>query len=103
MLSYLQNTSQPEIAVAVHQTARFSNQPMLLHKKSIMQLGCYLLDTRKHGIIYKPDKKVGLECYVDADFSGGWSQADSDNAENVCSRSGYVMMYASCPIHWVSH
>jgi len=29
MLSYLQNTSRPEISMAVHQTARFSNNPML--------------------------------------------------------------------------
>jgi hypothetical protein len=67
-----------------------------------MQLGCYLLDTRKRGIIYNPDKYLGLECYVDADFAGGWSQADLDNAENVLSRTGYVIMYANCPIHWVS-
>jgi hypothetical protein len=71
-------------------------------KKLIMRLGCYLLDTRKRGIIYKHDKNVGLECYVDANFAGGWSQANSDNAENVLSRMGYVIMYANCPIHWVS-
>jgi hypothetical protein len=46
---------------------------------------------------------MGLECYVDADFTGGWSQAHSDNAENVLSRTGYILMYANCPIHWVSH
>ena len=91
--------SQPEIAMAVHQTDRFLNQPMLSHAKSIMQLGCYLLDTRKRDIMYKPDKNIGLECHVDADFAGGWSQADSDNAENVLSRTGYVITYANCPIH----
>jgi len=55
MLSYLQNSTRPEIAMAVHQTARFSNKPMLSHEKAIMRLGRYLLDTRKRGIIYKPD------------------------------------------------
>ena len=30
------------------------------------------------------------------------SQANSDNAENVLSRIGYVLMYVNCPIHWVS-
>ena len=94
--------SRPEIVMAVHQTARFLNQPMLSHEKSIMQLGRYLLDTRKCGIIYKPDKSIGLECYIDADSAGVWSQADLDNAENVLSRTGYVIMYANCPIHWVS-
>jgi hypothetical protein len=55
MLSYLQNSTCPEIAMAVHQTARFSNEPMLSHEKAIMRLGRYLLDTRKRGIIYTPD------------------------------------------------
>jgi hypothetical protein len=32
MLSYLQNTSRPEISMAVHQTAGFSNNPMLSQK-----------------------------------------------------------------------
>ena len=68
MLSYLQNTSHPKILMAVHQTARFSNNPMLSHEKSIMRIGPYLLDTRKRGIIYKPDKSKGLECYGDTIF-----------------------------------
>jgi len=102
MLSYLQNTSHPEISMAVHQTARFSNNPMLSHEKSIMRIGRYLLDTRKCGIIYKPDKSKGLECYVGADFAGGWSQANADNADNILSRTGYIIMYANCPILWVS-
>ena len=68
-----------------------------------MRLGRYLLKTRKRGIIYKPDKTIGLECYVDADFASGWSQADLDNAENVLSRTGYDITYANCPINWVSH
>ena len=50
-----------------------------------MRLGRYLLGTRKRGIIYRPDKSKGLECYVDAEFAGGWTQADSDNTENVLS------------------
>ncbi len=70
MLSYLQNTSRPKISMATHQTARFSNQPMLSHEKSIMRIGRYLSDTRKRGIIYKPDKTKGLECYIDVDFAG---------------------------------
>ena len=75
---------------------------MLSHEKAIMRLGRFLLDTQKRGIIYKPDRSKGLECYVDADFAGGWTQADASNAENVVSRTGYVIMYANCPILWVS-
>ncbi len=71
MLSYLQNSTHPEIAMAEHQTAQFSNEPMLCYEKAIMRLGQYLLDTHKCGIIYKPDCLKGLECYVNADFAGG--------------------------------
>ena len=75
---------------------------MLSHKKSIMRIGQYLLNKPKRGIIYKPDKSKCLECYVDPDFAGGWSQADTDNADNVLSQTGYILMYANCPILWVS-
>ena len=35
-------------------------------------------------------------------FAGGWSAADSENADNVLSRTGFVICYASCPIIWCS-
>jgi hypothetical protein len=102
MLLYLQNTSRPEISMATHQTTRFANQPMLSHKKAIMRIGKYLLDTRKCGIIYKPNRPKGLECYVDTNFAGGWLQVDDENADNVQSWTGYVIVYANCSILWVS-
>ncbi len=71
---------------------------MLSHRKAIIRIGRYLLDTCSHGIVYKPDTTKGLECYVNADFAGGWSQADSDNAENILSCTGYIITYAGCPI-----
>jgi hypothetical protein len=88
--------------MTVHQTARFSNNPMLSYEKSIMRIRQCLLDTCKRGIIYKPDKSKGLECYVDADFAGGWSQANADNADNILSRTGFILMYANNLILWVS-
>jgi hypothetical protein len=88
--------------MAMHQTAHYSNQPMLSHKNLVMCIGHYLLDMRKQGIIYKPDKSKELECYINADFAGGWLQADAENSENVLSCTGYVLMYTNCPILWVS-
>ena len=52
--------------------------------------------------MYKLNKLQGLELYVDADFAGGWTNADAGNTENVMSRTGYVIMYAGCPIFWSS-
>ena len=102
MLGYLQGTSRPDIAMATHQCARFNNDPKLSHERAVKKIVRYLLDTRDKGIIFKPDLSKGLECYVDADFAGGWKDGDHDAPESVLSRTGYVIMYAGCPITWGS-
>jgi hypothetical protein len=45
---------------------------------------------------------MGIECYVDADFAGGWNITTSTDADNVMSRTGFVIAYANCPIYWAS-
>ena len=84
----------------VHQTTRSCNKPMLSHEKYIKHLGGYLLHTKKEDIIYNTDVSKGLECYVDADFAGSWSREVGDNADNVMSRTGMVIMYSNCPVYW---
>ena len=61
MFTYLQGNSRPEMSMAVHQTARFSNSPILSHKKAVKRLGRYLYHTKKEGIINSPDTSKGLE------------------------------------------
>jgi hypothetical protein len=102
MLTYLTGSVRPDIAMAVHQCARFSTNPMHLHKQAVMKIGRYLLSTCKKGMIYKPDLTKGIEVYVDADFAGGWDPADSMDADNIYSRTGYIIWYAGCPIYWQS-
>ena len=102
MLGYLQGTTQPDISMATHQCARFYNDPKLSHDRAVKRIVKYLLDTKDKGLIFKPDLSRGLECYVDADFAGGWKDGDQDNPESVLSRSGFVIMYAGCPITWSS-
>ena len=102
MLIYLMNSSRPELAMAVNQAARFSNDPKLSHERAIHRICKYLLGTRDKGIIFKPDKTKGVECFVDADFAGGWSKADAYSAENVMSRSGFIILFAGCPVYWRS-
>ena len=102
MLGYLQNSTRPDISMAVHQCARFNANPMLCHEKAVKYIARYLLSTSDKGIHYKPDPSKGLECYVDADFAGGWSSGDHTNPECVLSRTRFVIMYAGCPITWCS-
>jgi hypothetical protein len=42
-------------------------------------------------MIYKPDLTKGIDVYADADFAGGWNPADSMNADNIYSITGYVI------------
>ena len=102
MLSYLQGSTRLDISMAVHQCARFSNQPKLSHEKAVKRIVKYLSITCERGIIYKPNKSKGIECYADADFAGSWNAEDAADANNVLSRSGYVILYAGCPVLWAS-
>lgn len=102
MLGYLTGSTRPDIAMATHQCAKFSNDPKLSHERAVRRIAKYLLGTQNKGLIFKPDFTKGLECYVDASFADGWTSIDSDDAENVLSRTGYIIYYAGCPIHWVS-
>ncbi len=47
MLTYLTVSVRPDIAMAVHQCARFSTNPMHLHEQAAMRIGRYLLSTRR--------------------------------------------------------
>ena len=102
MLNYLANSTRPELAMAVHQCARFNNDPMLSHEREITRICRYLIATKDLGIVYKPNKNLGLQCFVDADFAGGWTQVDAGNPENLMPRTGCVIMFAGCPILWSS-
>jgi hypothetical protein len=102
MLSYLQGHTRPDISTSVHQTACFCNDLKLSHEQAITLIGRYLLGSRDKGIKYKVDLSKGLECYVDADFAGGWDQTDPHDTSNLMSRLGFVIKYADCPIYWSS-
>ena len=46
---------------------------------------------------------MGIVCYLDADFAGGWNITTSTDADNIMSCTGFVITYANCPIYWASH
>ena len=96
MLSYIQGHTCPDISMPVHQMARFCNDQKLSHEQVITRIGRYLLGSRDKGIKYKVDLSKGLECYIDADFAGGWDQNDLHDASKFFSRSGFIIKYADC-------
>ena len=91
MLTYLTGSVWPDIAMATHQCARFSVNPMRSHKQAVIRIGRYLLSTKEKSLVYKPDAQRGIEVFVDADFAGGWDPADVMNAESVYSCTGYML------------
>ncbi len=85
MLTYLTGSVRPDIAMAVHQCARFSANPMRPYEQAVMQISRYLLSSKEKGMIYTPDSKQGIEVWVDADFAGGWDPSEAGDADNVYS------------------
>jgi hypothetical protein len=99
--NYLEKSTRPEIAYALHQCARFSADPRVEHGAAVKWLGRYLRATRDKGIIFKP-KAQSFDCWVDADFAGNWDATESNHPSTARSRSGYIITYAGCPIIWKS-
>ena len=73
---------------------------MLLHKQAVTFIGRYLQHSRDRGIIFKIDTSKVLECYVDADFSGGWNQTYPDDASNLIYQTGFFIKYSDRPIYF---
>ena len=102
MLLYLASNSRPEIAFAVHQCARFTHNPKVSHGQAVKRICRYLKGTKDRGMILTPSKNLTVDCYVDSDFAGQWNAEDPQDPLCVKSRTGYVLMVAGCPVHWVS-
>ena len=101
-LSYLQAMVRPDITMSVQQCARFCNNPQKQHEEAVKRICRYLLKTKDRGLIFRPDPSRGLECYVDADWAGSWQDRLSNDPLSTHSRTGYVILYAGCPIVWAS-
>jgi hypothetical protein len=102
MLNYLAASTRPDILYAVHAAARFSADPKLIHEQAVKRICRYLKGTCDKGIILRPDKSRGIECYVDASFASDWDRTRSDDPSTVLSRTGYTLLYMGCPVLFVS-
>ena len=101
-LNYLEKSTRPDIAYAVHQSARFSSDPKEEHGQAVKWIGRYLYKTKDKGLILKPSGS-SFDVYVDADFAGNWNKDDaSEEGYTARSRHGYIIMYSGCPITWAS-
>ena len=76
--------TRPDISFAVHQCAKFFQDPKLLHEKAVKYIGRYLYKTKDKGIILKPKKNGQLDAYVDSDFAGRWHRYFAELRESDC-------------------
>ena len=102
-LNFLEKSTRPEIAYAVHQCARFSNNPKKSHANAVKYLCRYLAATKDKGLILRADPSKAFEVHVDCDFAGNWVREDAMNDPSTAkSRTGYIISYGGCPILWAS-
>jgi hypothetical protein len=102
MLMYLSSNSRPDIAFAVHQCARYSFNPKRSHEEALKRIVQYLKGTKDKGLNFTPNGKFLIDCYVDADYAGLWRYEDDQDPVSVKSRTGYILIFAGCPLLWVS-
>ena len=101
-LNFIEKSTRPDIAYAVHQCARFSADPKQSHASAVKRIGKYLLATKDKGMILNP-KNHSFDCWVDADFVGNWDRVNADvDPGTAKSRAGYIITYGACPIVWAS-
>ena len=102
-LNFLDKSTRPDIAYAIHQCARFSIDPDTTHAQAISHIVRYLRDTRDKEILFDSNKEKSLEVFADADFAGLWNKDTAE--EDVCtskSQTGYVIKFTGCPVLWAS-
>jgi hypothetical protein len=88
-LIYLVTGTRPDIAVAVGEVAKFSNNPGKQHWMAVKRILRYLKETVKFGINCDP-KSTELVGYSDADWAG-----DLDTRR---STTGYIFKFGNVPI-----
>ena len=69
-MNYLSGTTRPDIIFAVHQCAKYIIYPKQSHEEAVKRIVLYLKKTKDKGLVFTPDGSNGLECYINAYFSG---------------------------------
>lgn len=87
-------TTRPDIATAVGELAKFSENPGSEHWIAAKRVLRYLKGTAWFGIEFRRDCELQLIGFADADYAG-----DLDTRR---STTGYVFMYGGGPVSWNS-
>jgi len=91
-LLYISVKTRPDIAYAVNQASRHSEDPREVDFKALLMILQYLKCTKDKSIEYK--KSSTFTGYSDSDFAG--------DEETKKSTSGYIYLLGNSPISWKS-
>ena len=62
----------------------------------------YLQGTKDNGLVFYPSKKIMVDCYADADFTGLWEHENPQDPIFTGRITGFVVTFANCILLWVS-
>ena len=95
-LNFLEKSTRPDLAYAVHQCARFTADPRKSHGEAVKRIVRYLIGTADKGFLLSPNEH-SFECWADADYAGNWCRDFAmEDIGTARSRSGYLITYAGC-------
>jgi hypothetical protein len=101
-LLFIEKSTHPDLAYAVHQCACFSADLKYKHGQAVKWIGCYLKATAHQGLTLKPDGS-SLDLFVDANFAGNWDpKIGADDPSTAQSCHGYILKFCGIPILWAS-
>ena len=63
------------------------------HENAIKQIVHYLECMADVGLILHSNNARGIQCFIDADFAGSWSQAEAEDASCAYPQTGYVITF----------
>jgi Reverse transcriptase (RNA-dependent DNA polymerase) len=89
-LNFLEKSTRGELGYAVHQCARFCEEPTELHTDAVHHIVRFLAGTRGKGIILNP-KKTSFECFVLMQISAGFGTKKQPNMTLQLPGLGWVI------------
>lgn len=91
-LTYLAQTTRPDISFAVNQVSQFNANPGRTHWNAVKRIMRYLRGTRSSRLTYSKERCADLVGYTDADWGG---EPDSRK-----STTGYVFTFMGGAVSW---
>ena len=102
MMLYLTSNIIPDISFAVHQFSRFTHNTKASHEMAVKNICRYFHGTKYNGLVFNPSKKLVVDFYADAYFSGIWGHENPQDPICARSRTRFVVIFSSFPLLWVS-